>query len=255
MKAVILPMTRATVLLWLLVFAANNGVQAANTELASPAQQTILLELYTSEGCSSCPPADRWLSQFKTDTRLWHQVVPVAFHVDYWNHLGWRDRFAKPAYSQRQRDYLRHRYLRGIYTPGMVLNGREWRSWFGLRQLPQPADTEVGILKATIGDTHATIEFTPSQAIQEPLNLNLAFLGFDQSTAVSAGENHGKKLVHDFVVLDWRQYPQSSLDDHHRWVLEDLPTIQPTQATGIALWVTTLNDPTPLQATGGWLRP
>jgi hypothetical protein len=237
----------------LLIFAGIQSVHAV-TELTSPARQTTLLELYTSEGCSSCPPADRWLSHFKSDARLWQDVVPVAFHVDYWNDLGWRDRFSDARYSHRQRVYYQDQYLSQVYTPGIMRNGREWRSWFGLRSLPAPASTEVGVLKAVITNDAASVEFAPTHPQAAPLVLNLAFLGFDLSTAVGAGENGGKMLVHDFVVLHFRQYPQRGNAAHPRWMISDLSATRPAQASGIALWITAGNDPTPLQATGGWLR-
>jgi hypothetical protein len=248
-------MTCARALIWLLMFAAIQTAQAAPTELTSPARQTTLLELYTSEGCSSCPPADRWLSRFKSDARLWQDVVPVAFHVDYWNDLGWRDRFSAARYSNRQRDYQLHQYLSQVYTPGMMANGREWRSWFGLRTLPPPEDTEVGVLKVVIDKDAATVEFTPTHQQPASLVLNLAFLGFDQTTTVAAGENRGKKLIHDFVVLNFRQIPQRGHTARPHWTLDDLSASRPDQATAVALWITAADDPTPLQATGGWLQP
>src|SRR6476661_2706945 len=67
--------------------------------------QNSLIELFTSEGCSSCPPAEKWLSAFKSNPDLWKKIVPVAFHVDYWNHLGWRDRVSTPEVTQRQQHY------------------------------------------------------------------------------------------------------------------------------------------------------
>src|ERR1051326_5468046 len=67
--------------------------------------QNSLIELFTSEGCSSCPPAEKWLSALKTNQDLWKKTIPVAFHVDYWNHLGWRDRFSKPEFTSRQQRY------------------------------------------------------------------------------------------------------------------------------------------------------
>src|SRR5688572_1610666 len=96
--------------------------------LQSPAQQVHLLELYTSEGCSSCPPADRWLSDLKDDPGLWKNFVPVAFHVDYWDHLGWKDKFARAAHTSRQRRYADEWGANTVYTPGLVLDGAEWRS-------------------------------------------------------------------------------------------------------------------------------
>jgi hypothetical protein len=238
-----------------MVYATVNIAYAAPIGLVSPARQAMLLELYTSEGCSSCPPADRWLSQFKTDARLWHEIVPVAFHVDYWNYLGWQDRFSDAKYTARQQNYYRHHYLKGVYTPGFVNNGREWRDWFGLRRLPQPAVTDVGVLKALIDHAAVTVEFMPTSTMPAPLVLNVAYLGFTQTTVVAGGENSGKELVHDFVALDVHQFPETAAEPHHRWAIKGPSVTAPAHATGIALWITAGDDPTPLQATGGWLGP
>ncbi|MBW8760754.1 MAG: DUF1223 domain-containing protein, partial [Burkholderiales bacterium] len=82
-----------------------------------------LVELYTSEGCSSCPPADRWLSSLKGQPG----VIAAAFHVDYWNGLGWPDRFSRPAYTERQKQGVGVNGSRYAYTPQIVVNGRDWR--------------------------------------------------------------------------------------------------------------------------------
>ena len=89
-------------------------VLAEGVSYRSGVQQTGLLELYTSEGCSSCPPADRWLSSLKDDDGLWQELIPVAFHVDYWDYLGWRDRFAARDFSQRQRRYAAEQSMRTV---------------------------------------------------------------------------------------------------------------------------------------------
>ncbi len=86
-----------------------------------------LVELYTSEGCSSCPPADRWLSQLKGQD----DVVALAFHVDYWDRLGWKDRFASAEHTQRQAQQQRSNGARFSYTPQVVVNGRDRPSWGG----------------------------------------------------------------------------------------------------------------------------
>ena len=91
----------------------------------SPATMVPLVELYTSEGCSSCPPADRWLSRLKENPA----VVALAFHVDYWDKLGWKDRFASPAYSRRQAQQQAFNGARFSYTPQVVLNGRDHPHW------------------------------------------------------------------------------------------------------------------------------
>ena len=108
---------------------------------SSGEQQTRLVELYTSEGCSSCPPADRWLTRFKTRPDLWTVYVPVAFHVDYWNYLGWADRFSRKAHTRRQARYKRQGGVNSVYTPGFVINGYEWRGFFsGNASLPAGKD-------------------------------------------------------------------------------------------------------------------
>ena len=76
---------------------------------------SVLIELYTSEGCSSCPAADHWLSQLRDDPRLWQTIVPIALHVDYWDSLGWRDPFATTAHTARQRTYAGRSYKAGVY--------------------------------------------------------------------------------------------------------------------------------------------
>ena len=100
---------------------AASAVDAA-CAVQSGARQTPVVELYTSEGCSSCPPADRWLSTLKGQP-----VVAQAFHVGYWDYIGWVDRFASPAHTTRQRDLAARNGLNNIYTPQLVRDGRDWR--------------------------------------------------------------------------------------------------------------------------------
>lgn len=136
---------------------------AATCSATSGATRNRLIELYTSEGCSSCPPADRWLSQLPRD----FGVVPLAFHVDYWDRLGWKDRFAQAAFSQRQRD--RNRGFGWVYTPQLMLDGEDFRSWH--RGLPArsnpPAQASLSLtLDQTSGhiDTQAEIRFASPAA-------------------------------------------------------------------------------------------
>ena len=227
-------------------FAANAQTQV----FTSPETQTTLIELYTSEGCSSCPPADHWLSHWKNDPQLWKTVIPLAFHVDYWNYLGWTDRFAKSAYSARQERYASRGYARSVYTPGMFTNGREWRSWFRGRQLKSSSHT-AGTLNVTLGPQELSADFDPAQAINRPLRLNIAVEGFDIQSSIRSGENQGKVLNHDFVVLTLQTLDENSA---HRWQIprNDLVLSQP-HARAIVVWVTSDDDPTPIQATGGWL--
>jgi hypothetical protein len=218
----------------------------------SPQTQATLIELFTSEGCSSCPPANRWLNKLKNDARLWKEIIPLAFHVDYWNYLGWSDPLSKPAYSRRQRDYAQNGFARSVYTPGFFTNGREWGSWFRKPVLATPSTQTTGTLTVDIDQQSLTARYraTPSQA--GPLLLHVAVLGFDIVTPVTRGENRGKTLTHDFVVLAWHTQRDNHAARHWQFNRETIDWLQ-AHARAIAVWVSAADDPTPLQATGGWI--
>lgn len=173
---------------------------AGTCEARSAPTLTPVIELYTSEGCSSCPPADRWLSGLKpaaTEGR----VVAQAFHVGYWDYIGWVDRFATPAHTARQRQLAAANGLRSIYTPQLVRNGRDWRDYAGaLSQKPEPARADIRLQKvqadvfeATVLPMDATGSWSAYWTVTE----------HGHSSKVKAGENSGEFLRHDFVV---RQY-------------------------------------------------
>jgi len=218
---------------------------AAETFHSSPG--ATLVELYTSEGCSSCPPADRWLGELTSDPALFKTLYPVAFHVDYWNSLGWPDRFSTAEFSARQRAYARQGLIRQVYTPGFVVNGREWSAWFrGPRQLPstglEGAELELEYDEGKVGATY------PGGG---RLILNLAYLGMGLSSEVSRGENRGRRLEHDFVVLGFRQ--QES--DRGEWQLKlPPPEVRGQARTALVAWVTEGEEMSPLQAVGGYIE-
>lgn len=212
-------------------------------------RRVSLLELYTSEGCSSCPPADTWLSELRRDPRLWRQLVPVALHVDYWNHLGWRDPFSHPRYSLRQRDYARHWGDGVVYTPGLVLNGREWRRGWRGRELELP-DEGAGRLRAELDGDRLAVRYQPAEVLSGA-RLHVALLGFDLETAVPRGENAGRRLRHDFVALGYRELPLTAAGDGFLATLTLPEPVQPAPRYGLALWVSSSGEPGPLQAAGG----
>jgi hypothetical protein len=146
---------------------------AGNLVLNSGTKQVTLLELYTSQGCSSCPPAERWLNEYIDDDELWTNIVPAAFHVDYWDYIGWKDTFATLEHGERQRDYARAGKARTVYTPGLFTNGREWRGWT-LRVKPRASDREPGNLSVVIADRRLVATFADTAA---PLQLQVALLG------------------------------------------------------------------------------
>jgi hypothetical protein len=233
-----------------------SGVNASALHVyESPVEQVSVLELYTSHGCSSCPPADAWLGTLTDRPGLWSEFIPLAFHVDYWDDLGWPDRFASEAFSSRQREYWRQGHLSSVYTPGFLVRGREWRGWFRDRALELTPSTAVGRLSLELHDgQRALIRFTPQDSMSRgQLTAHLAMLGFGLTTDVGGGENRGRNLKEDFVVLGYRSSGQTTDSE---WDLA-LPDVVPAKTTRRAIigWVSVEDDPTPLQAVGGWLPP
>jgi hypothetical protein len=224
---------------------------AAELRFQSGEKQTSLVELYTSEGCSSCPPAEAWLSKLKSNPGLWKDFVPVAFHVDYWDRLGWRDRFAAGAWTQRQYAYAS--LLRGepVYTPEFVVNGNEWREWFRNGRLPK-SDTRVGILSATTND-RKKFSISYRRANLSDLEAHVALLGCGIDSKIGGGENNGRQLQHDFVVLDHRAMLMARDAEIARANVAFEKTAQEVPQTAIAIWITRAKQLAPLQATGGWL--
>jgi hypothetical protein len=225
---------------------------AAEATFESGEAQTALIELFTSEGCSSCPPAEKWLSALKSNPDLWKKAIPVAFHVDYWNHLGWRDRFSKPEFTSRQQRYATEWGGDSVYTPGFVVNGREWRDWFSGNALPA-SSKKVGSLRVTFSDGDKVgATFVAESTQPHALALNVALLGNDLESDVKRGENTGRKLHHDFVVLNLIKMDMAK--EANRWIGS---VALPKQSgddkpTALAAWIT--ENATPIQATGGWLR-
>ncbi|MGB8166290.1 MAG: DUF1223 domain-containing protein, partial [Chthoniobacteraceae bacterium] len=227
---------------------------AAPITFESAETPVTLIELFTSEGCSSCPPADAWVSKLKANADLWKSIVPVVFHVDYWNGLGWPDRFATRGNTERQHRYAAAWRSSSVYTPGFVLNGREWRDWNGRAPQPAAGAAKVGKLRVTLPDgAHADVTFTPIGNPPKPLQVELALLGGDLESDVKRGENSGRKLRHDFVVLHLATAVLTSSDGRYT---ASLPLPEKTTDTPIALaaWVNGGDARPPIQVVGGWLK-
>ncbi|MDQ3624850.1 MAG: DUF1223 domain-containing protein [Verrucomicrobiota bacterium] len=215
----------------------------------STSKRGHLLELFTSEGCSSCPPAEKWMSQLKQSPRLWREIVPVAFHVDYWDGLGWPDRFASKAFTARQRSYAASWASRTVYTPGFVLDGREWQDRAEDRIPPLSGDA--GVLSAVIrGRKTITVTYQADRAGR--FEAHVALLGFGLSSNVKAGENSGRKLLHDFVALA-HETKAMSMDAGSSRAEISFPALNTGGELGLAVWVTEAGKPQPLQAVGGKL--
>ncbi|HEY5814642.1 MAG TPA: DUF1223 domain-containing protein [Terrimicrobiaceae bacterium] len=233
------------------IAALSHAASAGDATIQSGPALTHLLELYTSEGCSSCPPAERWMSQLKQSPRLWKEIVPVAFHVDYWDQLGWRDRFASKDFTSRQRAYAAAWASDTIYTPEFVLDGREWRER-SLDQIGASAGN-AGVLTARIRNrTTVAVTYQPARAGE--WEAHAALLGFGLSSSVNAGENSGRKLLHDFVVLE-HQVRLMLSDDGSARAEFTLETPESGGELGLSVWVTEAGKSQPVQALGGILPP
>ena len=224
-----------------------------NAYFTSGERQIPLLELFTSEGCSSCPPADAWLSHLKDSARLWDDYVPVAFHVDYWNYIGWTDRFSKPDFTERQQQYIRDGAAGVAYTPGFFVAGNEWAGWFRGEGY-QSSRNRVGELALTIDANSFAAHFSPVNAPTQKVSLSIAILGMNLSTQVSAGENHGKQLQHDFVVLNLQNVEMQSIGETFRAIGTLDARQSESSELAVAAWITIGKQQTPIQATGGYLH-
>lgn len=185
-----------------LLLASGAGLaQSAGCSAQSAATVTPVLELYTSEGCSSCPPADKWLSTFKDKPPA--GAVIQAFHVGYWDYIGWVDRFAAPAHTSRQRQIAAWNQQRSIYTPQAVLNGADWRGWWNNKPTAsaKPAQAQIALKQLAPDQFEAVV--LPSAGAPASWSAYWTITEHGHSSKVKAGENAGETLAHDFVV---RQY-------------------------------------------------
>ena len=230
----------------------SSAFAADELRFESGERQTALIELYTSEGCSSCPPAEAWLSRWKSDRGLWKNFVPLAFHVDYWDRLGWRDRFASRDWTQRQHAYATLLRKESVYTPQFVFNGDDWRDWSGHQPLMKGDAKKAGALSATTTD-NKTFSIVYHSDDPSALEAHAALLGCGIESNIGAGENNGRKLQHDFVVLEH----QSETMRNESGILRANLTLDSTNndvpQKAVAIWITREKQLVPLQAVGGWL--
>jgi hypothetical protein len=200
------------------------GCASAEGESKSPVARgpggPLVLELFTSQGCSSCPPADRYLATLAKDPDL----APLSFHVDYWNDLGWRDPFSDPEYSARQRDYARALGSHRVYTPQLVVNGAT--HLVGSRE----ATVRALVARALRGTSRARVEVSMRVDGEQVVSRHRAHgapagsavtLVLARRTAlrhVTRGENAGRTLRHVDVVA---QVQRRGLAGDTRWRLPD----------------------------------
>ena len=231
------------------------GAQPKEITLQSAPERTALLELYTSEGCSSCPPAEAWLSGLRDSPRLWKDFAPIAFHVDYWNSLGWKDTLSDPGFAERQRAYAQLWHAENIYTPEFILNGKEWRNWFTGKNGPSSSREAAGVLTVTSTDTNRWVaSFVPEKSAESHYEIHAALLTGGTESDVKGGENRGRHLHHDFAVVDLIQIGMTTSNGVARGkFIINSPHLNPGKTLALTAWVTRTDELEPLQTTGGWL--
>lgn len=187
------------------LFTSSPTWSAESCSAQSPVNATPVVELYTSEGCNSCPPADRWLSKLKGEP----DVVALAFHVDYWDRLGWKDRFASPAYTQRQALQQQSNGARFSYTPQVVIDGVDRPRWHAVDAAAAARGRATSHVDIQLAREGRSITATVSARAGAPARLAAywAVTENDHSTPVKAGENEGVLLRHDFVVRRYVTVP------------------------------------------------
>ena len=231
-------------------FAAAAPAQAAPSACAARSGPTVptVVELYTSQGCSSCPPAERWLSGLKGR----EGVVTLAFHVDYWDDIGWKDRYAQPQFTQRQNGSQRTSGARFAYTLQVILDSRDAPAWSTLPAAALQPRTPATVALALARDADGlALTVTPGAGAPAALSGYVAVVDDGLSTPVGAGENRGATLQQDAVVrelLPWslagqepatlrfapRAAPEGGAARHWVAVATDGPFGKPVQALTLA---------------------
>jgi hypothetical protein len=177
----------------------------AHEAAPSPDSGPVVIELFTSQGCSSCPPADRLLSRLASDPR----VIPLSFHVDYWNYIGWTDPFSSKRWSERQQGYARAFRSNRIYTPQLVVSGRTGlngsdeagaRKRIAEALAAEPAGRVTLALEPSRDRLKVKVGAKLSRAVEGPLDLWVAVYETGLTTKVGAGENSSATLHNDYVV-------------------------------------------------------
>ena len=223
-------MKRSLVVFLSLVIATTS---IADTVIVQTTNKLPLVEVYTSEGCSSCPPADRWLSELVSHPDLFKKFVPIAFHVSYWDYIGHKDRFADERSNKRQRAHASRVNAKNVYTPELFVAGNESRGWrgkeFTIKSLEK--GSLLKIIKKDNGEYEAISD-------AEDVKVHIAQLTFSEQTKPKRGENAGVLLKHDFVIKQWSQ--------------KSLIT-KPADKSAIVAWIENKQGQ-PIQAVGAWIK-
>lgn len=229
------------------------AVDAKKLLTTSGPEKVPLLELYSSESCSSCPPADEWIRALKDNENLWKSFVPVVFHVNYWNHLDWKDGLSSKSMTDRQYDISKQWGSGSVYTPAFVLDGKEWRDWRKSKNhtIPKSDKKQKIVLQLYEDDDASILVKVEGLTLDGPYRMRGALLGMGIKSTIAKGENAGMTLTHNFVILNWDSQNVSKANNQVRFQFKK--SEMKTTKLAVAVWLEHSNDPTPLQAAGGYL--
>lgn len=246
-----------TLLIFSLLLVISTSKVAYSQQISSTETQPLFIELYSSQGCSSCPPAEEWLNKFATKEskiKLWKDIIPINFHVDYWDYLGWQDPFADSRFSARQWQYVQHKHVKQVATPAFIVNGKNWHGWFNGDNLLIKRTPNNNKLSANIELDSITVKYAPAITNATSLTFHIALLGFNQKTKVVQGENHGRYLTHDFVVIGYQEGRlKKHLDQYQQTVALNKPEKFHSDKQAIVVWVSEENNPKPIRVIADWL--
>ena len=238
-------LTRTTAALAGLLASLAPAMAAPVCSAQSAATIPTIVELYTSEGCNSCPPADKWLSRLKADP----SVVALAFHVDYWDRLGWKDRFASPEFTQRQAQQQRTNGARFSYTPQVMIDGADRPDWPGAAPSARNRPASTVDAQLVRDGSHVTATVAPLAGAPTRLAAYWAVTEQGHVSAVKAGENTGVTLNHDFVVREYQPIAAWATTRDAATLQFELPTASdPAHPRQLNLVIVNADSGRPVQA-------
>lgn len=196
--------------LFFLTFSSVIAEDVVAYKVTSSNHPVALVELYTSQGCSSCPPADKWLATLEESGLTQDKVIPLALHVDYWDYIGWKDEFAQTSFAQRQRKFRQLDRSTSVYTPQIMFNGDDVRKLRFSQNIKQLKNKKAPV----------KFELIAKVSNRDRLQVNISFVHIDNEAQkshlvivlaennlkgdIKAGENKDRVLRHEHVVRLWK---------------------------------------------------
>ena len=241
--------------LTLALLAASAWADDIITIESGPMRQAVV-ELYTSEGCASCPPAERWLKELADMPATEVDVMPLAFHVDYWDYIGWKDEFAQPQFTRRQHELMATSERDTVYTPAFFVDGVETRGVFRILQAIREANSSPSPITLRMQlrqtDDRLVIDLQNDPAAGSAYDARFVVFENELANMIKRGENRGKHLRHQRVVRYFSQAQRLQQDNRHEIRLDPAWN---RQQLGVGVMVTRHDDGRPVQSLYTLLQP